>query len=241
MGMTPLPGGHGVIGTDGSPLYHDSLVNVSWRHKKELMALTFPPGTYLWVSLGRLSVNLEVAPDTSRVYISLDIGFMRTDAWCMCCSAHITLHCPPQDREDQEDFRCPPQLSSETNLAILRERMATWLEKRVGEGYFLRVRYDPAWDGRNHNRRRTYEVLEIEPRNDGLYSHFALFLGMAKNSLQLITPPYYRPTLHIRIQNVELVGRAPSAHCHDGFWNSGAGRSEREAVPGRNSRSWSCP
>ena len=241
MGMTPLPGGHGVIGISGSPLYRDSLVNVGQEYKKKLMQRIFPPGVTKWVSLGRLSVELSVAPVSSCIYVSLVVGFMRTDAWCMCCSAHITLHKPPQERDDQKRFRCSPHLSSEKELAILRERMATWLEKRVGDGYFLRVCMDPSWDRNNPYRQGTYEVLVLEPSMTGLYSNFAPFLGIAKSSLQLTTPPFYQPTLHLRIKEVDFVGRAPSGHSDDGFWRSGQGRSESEATPGRYSRSWSCP
>ena len=90
LGLTPLPGGAAVVGSDDRPLYRDSLVNVGQEHKKELMHLMFPPGTYKHVSLGRLSVDFSVAPVTSEIYLPLAIGFMRTDAWCVLFRTYYT-------------------------------------------------------------------------------------------------------------------------------------------------------
>jgi hypothetical protein len=244
--VAPLPGGFVVLGTGGFQIARDNLVALGPGYKKEVMELMFPPGVYQNVSLGRLSVDLSVSPATSRtpyrIYIALHFEFIRTEQYCMCCNAHITLHCPPQEGEDKKRFRCPPHLASEANLAILREQMATWLEGRVGAGYFLPVCLDPLWDSRNQYRQDTYEVLAILPRDEGLYSLFAPFIGIAKNSLLLNTPSYYQPEFHIRVKELEYVGRAPSGAPDDGFWRAGAGRQrERGAIPGQYSRSWSCP
>jgi hypothetical protein len=247
MGQAPLvlPGGL-VVEISGRLVARDNLVVVGPGLKKQVMEEMFPPGVYQNVSLGRLSVELAVSPPTSRtpyrIYIALQIGFIRTEQYCMCCNAHITLHCPPQERDDQKRFRCTPHLSAEGHLAFLREEMATWLEARVGPGYFLPVRLDSSWDSRNAYRHGRDEVLPILPRDEGLYSLFAPFVGIAKNSLQLTTPSYYRPEFHIRVNELEYVGRAPSGAPDDGYWSAGAGRErERGAIPGQYSRSWSCP
>ena len=120
--------------------------------------------------------------------------------------------------------------------------MATWLEVRVGAGYFLPVSLDSTFDARNPSRHDRDEVLPILPRDEGLYRLFAPFVGIAKNTLQLTTPTYYRPEFHIRVTELEYVGLAPSGAPDDGYWRAGAGvQRERGAIPGKYSRSWSCP
>ena len=147
MGQAPLvlPGGF-VVDLSGRRVARDNLVAIGPGCKKQVMEAMFPPGVHQNVSLGRLSVELSVSPRTSctpyRIYIALQIGFIRTEQYCMCCNAHITLHCPPQEGDERRRFRCTPHLSAEGHLAFLREQMATWLEARVGAGYFLSVCLD---------------------------------------------------------------------------------------------------
>ena len=139
-------------------------------------------------------------------------------------------------------FCCPPHLSSEANLATLREKMATWLQKNVGEGYFLRVCGSPDWDAGNQHRIDTYDVLEIEQNTRGLYRLLPMVVALAKNALKLDNPPRHNQNFHLRIKEVDFLGRAPSGDPDDGFWTSGqAPRSTGVAVPNRYSRTWSCP
>ena len=242
-GLGPhLPNRAAVTGSVGSPrLYFDSLVPVPVGRKKELVKHVFPEGVYRWISLGKLSVVLQVDPVTSCIYVGLAIEFIRTGTMCMSCAAHITLHNPRQEREDQKRFRCPPHLKCEADLAKLREQMAQWLQKRVGEGYFLRVRMDSSWDMMNTYRQARYEVLVLAVE-EGMYSIFAQFLGLAKSRLQLQTPSWYTPVYHLRIDKLDCIGRTPSGDAMDGYWRTGQGSpSNGVATHGRSSSCWSCP
>ena len=212
-------------------LYLDTPGVVPETSRKALIHYLFPHGVHQWISLGRLSVDLSVDQSTFEVYLGLSVEFIRTDAMCLECAAGLTLHKPPQGNIR---FRCPPHLSGESILGPLREQMADWLAKREGDGYFLRVWLDSNWDGQNLVRRTSTEVLVIEQRDEHLYRFVAQFAALAKSRLQLETPTWYRPNLHLRIRRVMRVGRAPTGDPLDGFWaNGGGGVLLRAPTPGR--------
>ena len=78
------------------------------------------------------------------------------------------------------------------------------------------------WD-KNVRLQTDTEVRVLHQADHGLYTLLANFVSLARDRLQLNTPPWYDPRWHLRLRRVTSVGRSPSNDALDGFWARGGG------------------